>query len=347
MNILETINESLKNNGIFSKLILSSSSPELLTRCPFCGDSNKSSYHGHFYLAEKDNVIVYYCQRCTTTGLLNPYTLNLLGINDSFTKSVFIKYTNQFRKSYHKAHSDIRFFSNYNYEKNEILSEYGFKTTYIKKRLFLKKFYKKDLSRYKIVLSIKDFFIENDIKVAWINDYFLNNVLDKKYFGFLSNKGTKLILRRIDDFVIEEEKEKFKRYYSVKLTEENAVDSDYYIIKNTYNLAELMKSRFTIVMTEGIITLLNVYNRVFDADNKNIYIAVLNKDYINKVIDFAKIIGKLDFNIEIFSDSEVDPKLIKKQFKDTIFEKNVKIFKNALGGDFGEENIKVVKSDFI
>jgi uncharacterized protein YcgL (UPF0745 family) len=70
-------------------------------------------------------------------------------------------------------------------------------------------------------------------------------------------------------------------------------------------------------------------------NDKKIYIAVLNKDYISKILDMIKISGNPNLNISIYSDSEVKEEFILFQLRNLKLVSNVSIYKNMGQPDFG------------
>ena len=60
---------------------------EILTRCPYCGDS-MNQRNAHFYISvpsNPDEVSFYDCKKCSAKGMLNDEVLRKLGCQDSNT----------------------------------------------------------------------------------------------------------------------------------------------------------------------------------------------------------------------------------------------------------------------
>ena len=60
---------------------------EILTRCPFCGDS-QNPRNAHFYISvpsTPDEVSFYDCKKCPAHGILNDEVLRKLGCQDNNT----------------------------------------------------------------------------------------------------------------------------------------------------------------------------------------------------------------------------------------------------------------------
>ena len=67
----ELIIELQQNLEAAGKLAyFNSTQSELITRCPYCGDSTKNSNHGHMYIGVTAPYS-FFCQRCETKGFIN------------------------------------------------------------------------------------------------------------------------------------------------------------------------------------------------------------------------------------------------------------------------------------
>lgn len=301
-----------------------SGNTEITIRCPFCGDSDKKN-HSHFYIGEKDDTFLYHCKRCNTKGVLTTYLFDVLGIKDINAKSELIKHNKNFERISAKSltkHNTYKLL-NYNFINSDIKINPE-KLDYIKTRLNRNKIPKELITKYKIIISIKDFLK----KVNITNDSKIIEMLENDYVGFLTNKNTKVIFRNIYQ-------NKNMRFYSFNLLENNAI-SDFYTIKNTISNNDLVSKDMEIILTEGIFSLLNVYEKIYKSNNdKKIYIAVLNKDYISKILDMIKISGNPNLNISIYSDSEVKEEFILFQLRNLKLVNNVSIYKNMGQPDFG------------
>ena len=60
---------------------LTSRHDEINIRCPFCLDSQKDAFKGHFYIQNQEP-FKYYCQRCGASGRVNNRLLEMLSVDD-------------------------------------------------------------------------------------------------------------------------------------------------------------------------------------------------------------------------------------------------------------------------
>ena len=76
--LIETLNSRLKEKG--KVVYFNSNKTELMTRCPYCGDSIKDRSHAHFYI-KTIPPFSFYCQRCESSGLVDDKVINDLDSN--------------------------------------------------------------------------------------------------------------------------------------------------------------------------------------------------------------------------------------------------------------------------
>lgn len=302
-------------------------SNEIVVRCPYCGDSVKHQNKGHFYIGESiGNVFMYNCKRaeCGASGAINKRVLEDLGIFDLDLFTEIISINNRSNKNSIKiANSDL----NIKYDFYRYSDKYHHKIDYLKSRLY--DIDEIDFNRYRIILSPKDFIEYYKVK---LNDYqksIIDN-LEKNAVAFLNMNSSCLVFRYID-------KNPKYRYFKLQLNKE----TDIYSIKNTIDFYD--KREIVINFAEGAFDIINIRNRIRKDDNE-FYFSVNGSDYINKVEYISKLFGLVNFNINIFRDSDKPVELILKQFDNSIFKNNIKIYSNILGKDYSEDNLHIIKN---
>lgn len=286
---------------------------ETRIRCPFCGDSQSDLNDAHLYIHNKAP-FKYYCFKCSSYGVANDNFLNKLITNEStFEISQYLddkrkeySKTNNIKTTGKKTHSYFSKPTSF-----EISSDkYLFKLDYINKRLGIN-LTKEDLTKFKIVLNIQDFFNYNnlDIKKRFYNkqlqELFFN--LRENYVGFLSADKNVIIFRNVRENCSKDE-----RYnnFRVFLTDD-------FVTKKTYavgNKIDLYKPKYNVVITEGVMDILGVYFHLYKNkidESEYIFLANNGKSYTS-TLKFLNSLSLLDNNITIYSDTDVGIGLYKK-----------------------------------
>lgn len=306
------------------------SSKEIVTRCPYCGDSIKHQNKGHFYIGESSSgLFLYQCKRaeCCATGVFSKRVLEDL---DVFDLDLFAELNehnlkhSEFKNMNYKPNKIIKDNFNFNIiEKVENLEE---KLSYLKRRIF--NFDINDLNKYRIILSIKNYIRINKISVP-INKNQLD-LLEKNAIGFRSLNKSCIIFRFIND-------SSGYRYYKLKITE----DDNIYGIENNINLNEVDNLKINIA--EGIFDIINIERRLKSNCNNEIFLAANSADYISKIEYIARYSGFLNLDISIYRDSDAPIKKILSQFKNSIFKNNIRIYSNSLAKDYTDTDIFIIK----
>lgn len=288
-------------------------------RCPFCGDSQSDLNDAHLYIHNKAP-FKYYCFKCSSYGVVNDNFLNRLIVNESSFE--IGQYLNQKRKEYSKS-SNIRttgkkihkYFSKQT--SFEISSDkYLYKLDYLNNRLGTN-ISKEDLSKFKIILNIQDFFNFNEID---IRNRFFNKDLQKLFFqlrenyiGFLSVDKNVIIFRNVDPNCSKDE-----RYnnFRVFLTDD-------FVTKKTYTISnsiDIYRPNYNIVITEGVIDILGVYHHLYKNENFDesnyIFLANNGKSYTT-TLKYLNSLSLLDNNVTIYSDTDVGINLYRKLKKNS------------------------------
>lgn len=310
------------DRGIFYKW--NGDSSELITKCPFCGDNNKSD-DGHLYISinyGKNEPMLYHCFKCNVGGIITAdiaeYFVNDEEIVSSISKMNGGKRYNIKISSHGK---------NYIWKMPEPDIEYKYKIQYVNNRLGLK--IDKDFyDRSKMILDFKKFLQINCINTT-IKKYFLD-MLQKKFVGFLSSKGTHVWFRNI----IDEEIRWFK-YPLVKST----TSKNFYSVSNTVDI--LSPAPINLNLSEGIFDCLSIWKNLHHDAKNDINIAVGSTDY-SGIIEYLISLGFIgsNVNLNIYSDNDKNSttslqyhKKVLNKYKVIFGEIN--IYYNIIGKDCG------------
>jgi hypothetical protein len=304
---------------------------EVRVRCPYCGDSKKDKMHAHLYI-EMTPPFKFYCQKCTTAGVLNTQTLRDLGIfNSDLNVSIIeankiIKVGNNQKTFVNKKNPVLNKVENMNSENavNYFNARYGtnFDNDYI-------------VDKFKTITNPLQFFADNYIRIP-INNFgqplydFANSI------GFLSSDGSHVIFRDITG-------KQQKRYFNLDLSGgEISTSSKLYNIKSS---VDILQDEITLVLTEGIFDIIGVYQNFYKDkvdESKFIFAAAAGKGY-NAVISHYIRMGFLNLNVIIYSDSDVDTYFFKDMKANSVYLKNspLTIYYNTLEKDFGVRSEKI------
>jgi hypothetical protein len=294
---------------------------EVRVRCPYCGDSKKDPSHAHLYI-EMRPPFKFYCQRCSTAGVLNQQTLRDLGVvNNDLSVSVIeanktIKKGNE-KITYKKTKLD---FNTVNSQQSANVLDYfsyrfqkDFTLDYI-------------VNKYKVVADSQQFFQDNNIHVPPGQYDFVNSI------GFASSDNSHIIFRDITN-------QQRKRYYNLNLNpyEERNITNKIYNIKSNI---DILSDEINLVISEGIFDIIGVYEHFYKdniADKNNYIFASANgKGYVPVILNYMRM-GFLNLNITIYSDADVHINFFKDLKKSLSYLKNTQltIYYNTIDKDFG------------
>jgi len=306
----ETI-DILKNN----LSIIQNTSGHYITRCIYCGDSQKHKTKGHLYISKSKSV--YRCVRCEEAGRIEKLIFDLVGVKKRITTII--------KKDALKTLSIQQledFTINRNFKKSVIIPEqhpekFENKYNYLMDRFPTVKMF--DMLKDRIIYDIKDFAERNFIK---IHKRKLFNFFQDKFVGFLSYNKSLVILRNIDQ-------ESDFRYYIWKLGD---VVNDFFVYDN---LVE-EKEKVTLIVSEG---LFDIFNIMHFEDPYELYTVAAGKLF-NRAIKFTMIEKCVTYfdKIIILSDDDVHLNFYKKnlnKYKNVC--KSIQIWYNKNGKDFGQK----------
>jgi hypothetical protein len=306
---------------------------EVRVRCPYCGDSRSDKNHAHLYI-QMQPPFKFYCQRCTTAGVLNNQTLRDLGVFNNDLSTSIIDANKNIKNN--KGTEKVSFKKN-NFQLNKVESPFSINgVNYISNRFQMAFDNEYLVDRYKSITNALQFFTDNRMTIP-VDMYrrpmydFANSV------GFMSSDGSHVIFRDITGM-------QPKRYFNLALTDDNnSVASKIYNIKRS---VDILSDEINLVMTEGIFDIMGVYEHFYrdKVEDKNNYIfaAAAGKGY-NAVISNYMRMGFLNLNITIYSDSDVDTYFFKNLKESSVYLKNIPItiFYNTKEKDFGVSKDKI------
>jgi len=297
----------LKTRGIYTRQV---SGTEIQTRCPFCGDSKSNRNTGHLYIRVNPNdnyPIVFNCFKCPAHGVLQYEDLELLGLSQAKYKDSLI-YMNKTSAKF-DSHSSYFDAPDKYFEYKIPNITYNDKVKYIENRLGYN-FTESELSDIRIITSLRDFLLTNDIHKITCKPY-IANLLESKYVGFLSNNNSHILFRDIT------EKEKYP-WVKYPITEESYGQKVFYSIRSEVDL--YTTDDITINLSEGVLDSLSIAYNLENISENTLNIAVCGKFY-SRMITKLFSMGFIGSNIiiNIFSDRDYT--------KDTSIDYYRKIFK--------------------
>jgi len=303
---------------------------EISIRCPYCGDSLKSSKSAHLYIElRNEDMHRWYCQRCSEGGIVTPNFLKDIKIHNSdltlnfFTQNSKIKYTKGKKKSMTMfAKKELTF------PQLKSTDKVVKHLLYLNDRIGVPISEKEAREKYRVILSFKDFILHNDISTFTVDKKMLR-LIDRHCIGFLSYDQSHIVFRSLDP------KKTYFRYHIYN------VFGNYNDTKRFYSInsdIDVLKLKLNVVIAEGTFDIIGVYEHFYkgtELDN-HLFLSVNGKGYNLIFLHLARL-GFLDMNIEIYSDKDVNLNFYKnmKKYSDILKNMKVKIYYNKIGKDYG------------
>jgi hypothetical protein len=320
---------------------ISGKKDETIIRCIFCGDSAKDPYKGHLYIQNKAPY-KYYCQRCTSKGIVNQNFLLKLNVTDYELIAKVNKNLVEYQKKLSfKYGNEINFFSNkeLDFYPRAYTDLENSKIKYVENRLGIK-LDETDLEKYKMIVNFKDFLQHNKIdmtkRIKTPRDRDLFAKLQNYCVGFLSSDKNTVVFRSLN-----EEKTGF-RYHNYSLFPDAIESKKFFSIKKKLDLS---LSEHKIIMTEGILDIIGVYNHIFNKDDKPLFISNNGKSFLF-VLDYLASLSLLNVDIEIYSDKDVNLKFYEYVMRENRLAKfnGINVYYNQINKDYGVEKTKILLS---
>lgn len=302
------------------------SKTEIITFCPWCEGPSTTKKHGHLYVDV--NEPVFYCQKCggdkdAGTGLVLKLIVKLGGnFEDFLDPSMITRSTHAYTRKNLDGRRNVANFKSCEATSTDV-TNYEVKTSYLYKRFGRVM----DLQKIpRLIFSIKAFLRENNIECPENQKYFLDE-LDRNYVGFVSTKGTTVIMRNCTDFGY--------RYYKFPLVDDTFFFSDFYGIRTGMVTPEIP----TVVLCEGVFDMITplVNTGLESLKIKSTYwAAALGKGGLQKtligVLDYCRVVK---VNVHVLSDLDV-PWYFYYKMRDLPFIDRFYIHYNKSGKDFGD-----------
>lgn len=325
-------------------IYLSGSKDETIIRCPICGDSKKDKTKARFYI-NNEPPFKFYCFNCDTYGIVNRDILELItdgDYNSEVYKDIEFKQREYKKNNNHRVSRKTKNNPYFNAIPNfDCDKSYLDKLGYLENRLDVTLDYN-DISRFKIVLSIIDFFDNNGLDInkrCGNSDKVVKVVerLDRDYIGFLSSDKNIIIFRNIADT---EEAKKY-RFNNFKIF------TDEPFSKKTYNIAtqiDKYQDHYIADISEGPIDIIGAYYGIYDGKvpKDRILLANGGKGYLNSAEFLAsKTLLNCDYNIYSDKDVSIDYYKRLKKISPIFGNSNMNIYYNNLYKDFGVMKDKI------
>lgn len=321
----------------------------VIVRCPYCGDSVKSSDHGHFSIkvdVAQNEPMWYQCFRaeCGAKGILKTSTLQMLGCTDMETIMELSRHNNGIGSGIDKDFI-VKRSRGYELVNLDIPMNQN-KLKYVNSRLGTE-FEVGELRNYKIQLGLYEFLRVNNInKLAYART--ACDTIEANCIGFMSMYGDYLIFRDCSDNLVTG-----RRYNIYRASgKPNPTDMKLYCIPTEIDI--LSPEPADINIAEGTFSILGAYlHTKIGRDHRNsIWCANCGTGYLNTILHLAKQYGLLDMCIHIWSDSEIGVGKYEKVIKDLKGRISIESFDvhyNSKAEDFGhaKKDIKVENINLI
>lgn len=307
----------------------------IISYCPWCeADSTKN--HGHLYLEcveDPRQMPVFHCFKCEDKNPSKGTLVKLLRFLGADPKDFITEETLKLR-SYER---------NYNYYKKSLkthkhkISEQNFDAYKLKKQYIHSRLgFDYNISNIpRLIFNIYEFIRDNNIDLKdkkRFLDYY-----EKSFIGFVSDDGTMMILRNIDN-------NSQYRYVKLPLVENKNFFKDLYTIK----WGQTKKGSNTIILCEGIFDLLVAINNIELQEIRSkscIWASILGCGYMNAVSSALDRCNLTASNVVILSDEDKKANYYWK-IKENPSVLNLEIYWNKYGKDFGELPIGLIKKIF-
>lgn len=303
---------------------------ELVTRCPFCGDS-KNLNHGHFYISVPQNdmeLSFYNCKKCNIGGLLSDDVLRRLDINDSNFLISINKHNSEILKT--PKYNKIRNTDIYNLKNTYIREDKDneYKLKYINNRIG-SNFSYKDILELKIFLNLYDVLNQNNLDLTRHKN--ITDQLDIFFIGFISYDNSFANMRKVTDKELY--KSVNKRYINYNLTNKIDNNKNYYIIPTSIDLSS--NEPIKIHIAEGPFDILSIYYNLNNCNKiNNIYISCGGKGYHNALSFILQEFGIINFEMHYYPDKDVDDYFVNRLIDSiSMLSSNIYIHRNSFNGE--------------
>jgi hypothetical protein len=312
---------------------------EVRVRCPYCGDSKKDRNHAHLYI-EMNPPFKFYCQKCSTGGVLNNQTLRDLNVFNNDASVAIIEANKTIKRTEGVQKISVK---KYTPKMTTVESPQTINCiNYVSSRYNMQFTNEYLVNKFKAITNSRQFFEDNKIMIPV--DQYRRPLYDfDNSIGFLSSDNSHIIFRDITG-------RQPKRYYNMALfqDDEKSITNKLYNIKSS---VDILSDEINLIITEGVFDIIGVYEHFYKdkvaEKNNYIFSAAAGKGYGAVISNYIRM-GFLNLNVSIYSDSDVDINFYKDLKSSLFYLKNtsITIFYNTMEKDFGvpRDNISLRKA---
>lgn len=263
---------------------------EVAVRCPFCGDSQKST-HPHMYVSVRYDVMQFDCKRCPASGVVTPYVLHRLGIHDSaFDEFLKVATKNSSRKIISFGENSHEYTRKLIIPRNVKDEKETARIAYVSERTSIDFSNYETLKSYRIVPNVTTFGKMNNIDLKNFGMFTENSI------GFISYDWTSIQIRNLDQGL--------DKYVIRHFSQENR--KPYVYIPPSQ--IDLLTDNPVISLSEGPFDSICTQYRFANQDEANsIFLATGTKGGFKNGLERALYLtGFFGARVRVFSDSDVD-----------------------------------------
>lgn len=278
---------------------IASGGKEIICRCKYCPDSSDPN-HGHMYIKvprDKDEIPMFHCFKCQTSGIIDSRTLLEWGIYDPIMGTEIDKFVKKASKNkkflgYTRDWYPLtNFVGNYNLANQKL--------DYINRRIGTQITIEECLKN-KIILNLGEVLEYNKIDkltrhpniIQQLNDYFV---------GFLSLDGNFVNLRRTcEEGIVFESID--KRYINYNIHDKKDNTEKMYIMPTVVDLSSPQK--VNIHIAEGPFDILSIRYNLRGAEPQAIFAAVTGSGYKGLVMHLITTFKIFYFDLHVYPDND-------------------------------------------
>ena len=305
-DLVESLRQHLEGMGKVA--YYNSQKTELITRCPYCGDSHKQEYRGHMYIGTHAP-FPFHCFRCETSGILNRNFFSDVGVEAGDLTLEITKRANKKIKEMGNTVSDsLDLTSARKYslpEYNQDRESFWTKIDYLEDRLGVEMDLRtlkdigfvasiNDVIKYNNLQRLKDFYNETDRNAR------LRKHLNLHAVGFATTDRNYISFR----YMKPNPDDPKKRYYMESLNRPLNIGQKIFTMSSDI---DLLSPTLNVVMTEGVFDLAGTFINVYEREKKpnRIYMAMNGKSFIGG-IKVLRRMGFLNIDLDIYSDNDLN-----------------------------------------
>jgi hypothetical protein len=288
---------------------LNSKGTDVAVRCPYCGDSSKSSKSAHCYISLTEP-LRYYCQRCLASGLLKASTLRDLQIYDDKVQAAVhltqraSRYSRNLVTDGEQVGPSIRRSGLILPPPGECETEDEC-LTYVNDRLGTTITHSEAVRDYRMVYGIGRLLALNNLpwregdREIGLGELTRKNALfwklEEHCVGFATQDRMTVIYRSRNI-----EKTGF-RYHAHNIFGEEDAGKVYSVRSDV----DVMVERLTVIMTEGVLDLIGVHKHLYGGDSGGrAFLAATGKGFNLALLGLLRM-GFVEMDVHVYSDNDV------------------------------------------